>query len=91
LPALLDRVKSSILSHYYEEIKEKDPNHWVIIINFTDHAKDFLKLNSYEVNLSTTIESLINLSIVVGNSRFGRSMLRLRLNLGERITILFDD
>ncbi|EFX86913.1 hypothetical protein DAPPUDRAFT_97078 [Daphnia pulex] len=82
--------KSSILSHYYEEIKEKNPNHWVIIINFTDHSKDFLRLNLSEVNLSTTIECIINLSVVVGHSRLGRSMLRRRLNLGERITILFD-
>jgi Tfp pilus assembly pilus retraction ATPase PilT len=40
--------KSSILSHYYEEIKEKDPKHWVIIINFTDHSKELFKLNTYK-------------------------------------------
>ena len=83
--------KSSILSHYYEAIKEKNQDHWVIIINFTDHSKDFLNLlYSNEVNLSNTIECLVNLYAVVGASRFGRSMLRRRLEIGDRITIFFD-
>ncbi|EFX87323.1 hypothetical protein DAPPUDRAFT_307124 [Daphnia pulex] len=81
--------KSSILSHYYEVIKEKKPEHWVIVISLTDHSEAFSKLKSTEVNKTSVTDFLLNLAIV-DRSPFTCSLLKHRLETGDRMVIMLD-
>ena len=80
--------KSTLLSHYYEEIKKAKPSHWVIRINLSDHNDEILKLN---VMPSNVVDFLVNqLNVIDDKSSFSRSLLRNRLEKGDRIVFLFD-
>jgi predicted AAA+ superfamily ATPase len=80
--------KSTLLSHYYEEIKKAKPSHWVIRINLSDHNDAILKLN---VMPSNAVDFLVNqLNVIDDKSSFSRSLLRYRLEKGDRIIFLFD-
>jgi hypothetical protein len=81
--------KSSILSHYYEVIKETNPEHWVIVISLTDHSAAFSKLKSTEVNKTSVTDFLSNLAIV-DQSPFACSLLKHRLETGDRMVIMLD-
>ena len=35
--------KSTVLSHFYDEIKNKDPNIWVIRMDLKEHFEDFAR------------------------------------------------
>ncbi len=81
--------KSTLLSHYYKEIKKAKPDHWVIRINLVDHYEGILKLDN--ITLSNVVDILINeLHVVNDNSSFSRSLLRKRLETGDRIILMFD-
>ncbi|EFX78240.1 hypothetical protein DAPPUDRAFT_105507 [Daphnia pulex] len=82
--------KSSILSHYYEQIKNKDPGHWVILINLSDHSEAFSKLDYRSIDKLTVVHFLINLSVVTGQSKFARLLLKHRLETGDRIVVMLD-
>ncbi len=82
--------KSSILSHYYEQMKKNDPGHWVILINLSDHSEAFSKLDYRSIDKLTVLHFLINLSVVTGQSKFARSLLKHRLETGDQIAIMLD-
>jgi hypothetical protein len=82
--------KSNILSHYNEQMKNKDPGHWVILINLSDHSEAFSKLDYRSIDKLTVVHFLINLSVVTGQSKFARSLLKHRLETGDRIAIMLD-
>ena len=64
--------KSTILSHYYEEIKKAKPDHWIIRINLVDRCEELMKLNHFK--RSDVINCCINhLHVVDVNSSFSRS------------------
>jgi hypothetical protein len=81
--------KSTILSHCYQQIKQAKPDHWVIRINLVDHYEAILKLDN--ITLSNAVDIFINeLHVVDEKSSFSRSLLRNRLETGERIVVMFD-
>jgi hypothetical protein len=80
--------KSTLLSHYHEEIKKAKPDHWVIRINLDDY-EDILKLDN--ITLSNAVDFLVNQLHVVDDKRsFSQSLLRKRLETGDRIVVMFD-
>jgi hypothetical protein len=81
--------KSTILSRYYREIKKAKPDHWVIRINLVNHYEAILKLDN--ITRSNAVDFFINqLHVVDEKSSFSRSLLRNRLDTGERIVVMFD-
>nr|CAH0106737.1 unnamed protein product [Daphnia galeata] len=81
--------KSTILSSYYKEIKKAKPDHWVIRINLVDHYESILKMGN--ATRSDAVDFLVNqLHVVDDKSSFSRSLLRNRLETGDRIVFLFD-
>ncbi|KAI9557827.1 hypothetical protein GHT06_014576 [Daphnia sinensis] len=80
--------KSTLLSHYYSEIKEKKPDCWVIRLNLVQHCDAILKLNRKRPDLT---EFLIDhLRVVDSQCPFSRSLLNHRLETGDRIVLMFD-
>ena len=89
--------KSTILYHYYDKIKKIHADHWVIKINFKDMAPAFLlqisksSRHSLFFGRSDAIDFLVdNLPFVIGSSSFARSLLRHRLETGDRIVLMLD-
>ena len=89
--------KSIILFQLYDTIKAKEPNRWLIRINLTDCQKSLLelKLNNNpefdKANRSAVFDFLTKLPIVlVDKSPFSQSLLRHRLETGDRIDIMLD-
>ena len=89
--------KSTILYHYYDKTKEIHADHWVIKINFKDMAPAFLlqlsksSRHSLFFGRSDAIDFLVdNLPFVIGSSSFARSLLRHRLETGDRIVLMLD-
>nr|CAH0106736.1 unnamed protein product [Daphnia galeata] len=81
--------KSTILSSYYQEIKKAKPDHWVIRINLVDHYESILKMGN--ATRSDAVDFIVNqLHVVDDKSSFSRSLLRNRLETGDRIVFLFD-
>ncbi len=81
--------KSTILCYYYEEIKKAKPDHWVIRINLVDHYEATSKL--YNITRSNVVDIFINeLHVIDDKSSFSRSLLRKRLETGDRIIFMFD-
>jgi hypothetical protein len=81
--------KSTLLCHYYEEIKKAKPDHWVIKINLVDHYETILKQDN--ITLSNAVDIFVNLvNVVDDKSSFSRSLLRNRLERGDRIIFMFD-
>ncbi len=84
--------KSTLLSHFYHEIQETSPTTWVIRVNLTDHQK---ALNEFEIDYSgpnsIIYNFLVNLpSVLANNSPFARSLLKHRLETGDRIVLMLD-
>jgi hypothetical protein len=80
--------KSTLLCHYYEEIKQAKPDHWVIRVNLVDY-EDVLKLD--QITDLDVVDLFMNrLHVVDHISPFSRSLLRKRLKTGDRIVIMFD-
>ena len=79
--------KSTILSHYCEEIKKLNPHYWVIRINLSDCTKEISAMNEFRV-----CEFFSNLTAVVNSDTplFARSLLRYRFQKGEKIVIMLD-
>ena len=85
--------KSTILSHYYDEIKKVEPNSWVIKINLTEHSEALSKFNSTAVENEKTsaIEFIIEyLPGLVKNPFIAKSLLRYRLETGKGVVLMFD-
>jgi REP element-mobilizing transposase RayT len=81
--------KSTILSHYYEKIKRTKSDHWIIRINLVDRCEELMKVNHF--TRSDVINFCINhLHVVNEKSSFSRSLLRNRLEKGDRIIFMFD-
>ncbi|EFX78238.1 hypothetical protein DAPPUDRAFT_320728 [Daphnia pulex] len=78
--------KSTLLCHYYEEIKKASPDHWVIRINLVDYEAILKKDN---IARSANI-FVYQLHVVDEKSSFSRSLLRNRLERGDRIIFMFD-
>ncbi|XP_057377850.1 uncharacterized protein LOC130699654 [Daphnia carinata] len=80
--------KSTLLSHYYSEIKKKKPDCWVIKLNLVEHSDAILKLDRSRPDL---IGFLINhLHVVENKSQFSRSLLNHRFETGDQIVFMFD-
>jgi hypothetical protein len=71
-------------------MKKNDPGHWVILISLSDHSEAFSKLDYRSIDKLTVLHFLINLSVVTGQSKFARSLLKHRLETGDRIAIMLD-
>ena len=80
--------KTTVLSHFYEDIKCKNPDHWVILMDLPSHSKILSELQFAEANISRVIESFP--TIVTNNSPFTRALLRDRLQTGDRIIVMLD-
>ncbi|XP_046457675.1 uncharacterized protein LOC124204626 [Daphnia pulex] len=78
--------KSTLLCHYYEEIKKSNPDHWVIKMNLVDYEAILKKDN---IARSANI-FVYQLHVVDEKSSFSRSLLRNRLERGDRIIFMFD-
>ncbi|EFX78219.1 hypothetical protein DAPPUDRAFT_105530 [Daphnia pulex] len=80
--------KSTLLSRYYRKIKTVKPDHWVIRINLVDHYEAISKLDLIP---SDPVEFFVNqLHVVDDKSSFSRSLLRHRMETGDRIVVMFD-
>jgi hypothetical protein len=80
--------KSTLLSYYYKQIKIAHPDHWVIRINLVDYEAD-LKLD--QIASLDVVDLFMNrLHVVDHKSSFSRSLLRKRLNTGDRIVVMFN-
>ncbi|EFX78234.1 hypothetical protein DAPPUDRAFT_246627 [Daphnia pulex] len=80
--------KSTLLSYYYKQIKTAHPDHWVIRINLVDYEA-VLKLD--QITDLDVVDLFINrLHVVDSKSQFFRSLLRKRLETGDRIVVMFD-
>ncbi|XP_057377879.1 uncharacterized protein LOC130699685 [Daphnia carinata] len=80
--------KSTLLSHFYSEIKKKKPDCWVIRVNLVKHSDAILKLDRSTPDL---IGFLIKyLHVVDSESPFSCSLLTNRLETGEQIVFMLD-
>ena len=89
IAAVAGTGKSTILSNYYEKLKEKNPTDWVVRLDLLDHSKSIAEFDS---NAKTAIDFFVGLHAVVGESfsSFARSLLRHRLKTGDGIVIMLD-
>jgi broad-specificity NMP kinase len=80
--------KSTLLSRYYRKIKTVKPDHWVIKINLVGHYEVISKLDLIPLD---PVEFFVNqLHVVDDKSSFSRSLLRHRMETGDRIVVMFD-
>ncbi len=80
--------KSTLLSHYYQEIKKATPSEWAIRLNLADYNETLSELNASTTE--SAIQFFVNLPAVVGHSRFARSLLSRRLETGKRVVLMLD-
>ncbi|XP_046457768.1 uncharacterized protein LOC124204693 [Daphnia pulex] len=81
--------KSTLLSHFYKEIKTKKPDYWVIKMNLVDRSEAIMKW--YDGKQTNTDDIFINYLSEMGNKdSFTISLLRHRLEKGDRIAIMLD-
>ncbi|XP_032782270.2 uncharacterized protein LOC116920230 [Daphnia magna] len=81
--------KSTILSHYYMEMKRVKPDHWIIRINLVEQQKILLQLVT--ASEDNAVDFIVKqLHIVADESPFSRSLLRHRIETGDRIAFMFD-
>ncbi|XP_057373261.1 uncharacterized protein LOC130694126 isoform X2 [Daphnia carinata] len=80
--------KSTLLSHFYSEIKKKKPDCWVIRLNLVEHCDAILNLESSRPDF---IGFLIDHQHVIYNKcPFSRSLLNHRFKTGQQIVFMFD-
>ena len=80
--------KSTILSNYYERIKQKNPDTWVIRIDLVDYRKELSEFNFSQVSQSTAIAFFVK--VFAKNSPFAQSLLTRRLQTDGRIVVMLD-
>jgi hypothetical protein len=80
--------KTTILSNYYEKIKQENPNIWVIRIDLVYYRKELTEFNFSPVHPSTAIEFFVNL--FAKKSSFARSLLTHRFQTDGRIVVMLD-
>ena len=80
--------KSTILSNYYERIKQKNPDTWVIRIDLVDYRKELSEFNFSQVSQSTAIAFLVK--VFAKNSPFAQSLLTHRFQTDGRIVVMLD-
>ncbi|EFX63822.1 hypothetical protein DAPPUDRAFT_118824 [Daphnia pulex] len=82
--------KSTLLSHFYKEIKTKKPDYWVIKMNLVDRCEAIVKW--YDGKPTNAADFFVNYLSETGNndSSFTNSLLRYRLEKGDRIVIMLD-
>ncbi|KAK4011373.1 hypothetical protein OUZ56_020487 [Daphnia magna] len=79
--------KSTILSNYYMEMKRVKPDHWIIKINLVEQQTAFLE----SVTADKVVDFFVKqLHIAEDESPFSRSLLRHRIETGDRIAFMFD-
>ena len=86
--------KSAVSSCLYKKIKE-NPDVWIIRIQLADHQKALKELaidNSTGTDQARSVlfNFIAKLSGVVGQSSFARSLLKHRLEAGDRIVLMLD-
>ncbi|XP_057373312.1 uncharacterized protein LOC130694261 [Daphnia carinata] len=80
--------KSTLLSHYYSEIKKTKPDCWVIRLNLVEHSDAILKFDTKRPDF---IGFLIDhIHVVDSKSPFSRSLLNHRFETGKQIVFMFD-
>ncbi|XP_045028711.1 uncharacterized protein LOC123471447 [Daphnia magna] len=79
--------KSTILSNYYMEMKRVKPDHWIIRINLVEQQTAFLELVTADKVVDFFVKQL---HIAEDESPFSRSLLRHRIETGDRIAFMFD-
>nr|CAH0106739.1 unnamed protein product [Daphnia galeata] len=77
--------KSTILSNYYEGIKKKHPDTWVIRIDLLDYSKE---LQFSPINQGSAIKFFVD--IFAKNSPFARSLLTHRFETDGGIVVMLD-
>jgi hypothetical protein len=77
--------KSTILSNYYEKIKQENPDTWVIRIDLLDYSKEF---QFSPVNQQSAIKFFVD--IFAKESSFARSLLTRRFETDGRIVVMLD-
>nr|CAH0106782.1 unnamed protein product [Daphnia galeata] len=77
--------KSTILSNYYEKIKQENPDTWVIRIDLLDYSKE---LRFSPVNQQSAIEFFMD--IFAKNSPFARTLMTHRFQTDGRIVVMLD-
>ncbi|XP_057373174.1 uncharacterized protein LOC130694047 [Daphnia carinata] len=82
--------KSTILSHFCVKMKQEKPDHWIIRINLVEHQTSFLQSVITESEDDAVDFFVKQLHIVENDSPFSRSLLRHRLQTGDRIAFMFD-
>ena len=80
--------KSVFLSFLSTKIKEKEPDVWILKMNLMDHLETLSE--SHFRQERNVIDFLVNHPPVVGQSHFARSLLRYRLDTGDRVVIMMD-
>nr|CAH0106811.1 unnamed protein product [Daphnia galeata] len=80
--------KSTLLSHFYKEIKKKKPDHWILRINLVDRRDELMKLNADEIDVTDFFSNYSRESD--NKNSFTNSLLRHRLRTGDRIVFMFD-
>ncbi|KAI9557814.1 hypothetical protein GHT06_014563 [Daphnia sinensis] len=82
--------KSTILSNYYTEMKRVKPDYWIIRINLVEQQKVLLQLKIDSEDNNAVDFIVRQLHIVANESPFSRSLLRHRIETGDRIAFMFD-
>jgi hypothetical protein len=80
--------KSTLLSHYHKEIIMTKPDLWVFRINLVNRRDELMKLNAD--NIDVTYFFINNLHETGCKNSFTNSLLRHRLETGDRIVFMFD-
>ena len=71
-----------------EEIKKMKSDHWILRINLVDRRDELMKLNAD--NIDVTKFFVNNLHESDNKNSFTNSLLRHRLETGDRIVFMFD-
>nr|CAH0106812.1 unnamed protein product [Daphnia galeata] len=80
--------KSTLLSHYHKEIIMTKPDLWVFRINLVNRRDELMKLNADEIDVTNFFFN--NLHETGCKNSFTNSLLRHRLETGDRIVFMFD-
>ena len=82
--------KSTVLSHYCNQIKKKNANVWAIRIDLKEHFEAISQMKR-NADLSGAINFISSLpNVVDSQSPFALSLLRYRLKTGDRIVLVLD-
>ena len=83
--------KSTLMSHQYEQIKNSNPNTWVIRLNLNQHSHVFLQFADESMSLSSVTQFFLNrFPAVYNSSAFAGSLLKHRLETSGQIVLILD-